>query len=113
MREFLQAGDLSRLLESLPKGMLDKTVDNLKPDLLLRSPDGSLMLWDLTSREAAEHLAKTQLYAQILTKDGQLVRIGETYWDEKFVQEVIEAEEKAAARQAAARAAKAGLAAED
>jgi hypothetical protein len=107
VRQFLEtSGDPSGLLSSLPKKVLNQTVDNIKPDLLLRSPSGTLMVWDLTSREAAEHLAKTQLYAQILAKDGHLIQIAESYWDDAFVAKVLKAEEAAAARHAAANAAK-------
>lgn len=107
VRQWLKAsGDPSGLGSSLPKKILDQTVDNLKPDLLLRARSGTVMVWDLTSREAAEHLAKTQLYAQILGKDGQLVQIAETYWDDHFVAQVVKAQEAAEAKQAAKAAAK-------
>jgi len=37
-------------------------------------------IWDLTSREREEHVAKTVLYANLLTGDNELARVGETYW---------------------------------
>lgn len=57
-------------------------VGDLRPDLVVRPPDGSLVVWDLTSQQG-DHLIKTMLYAQVLTALGQHTRIGETYWLQK------------------------------
>lgn len=57
-------------------------VGDLQPDLVVRSPDGILVVWDLTSRPS-DHLIKTMLYAQVLTALGQLTHIGETCWLQK------------------------------
>ena len=57
-------------------------VGDLQPDLVVRPPDGSLVVWDLTSQQN-DHLIKTMLYAQVLTALGQHTRIGETYWLQK------------------------------
>ncbi len=57
-------------------------VGDLQPDLVVRSPDGCLMVWDLTSQQN-DHLIKTMLYAHVLTALGQLTKIGETYWLQK------------------------------
>lgn len=57
-------------------------VGDLQPDLVVRPPDGSLVVWDLTS-QPSDHLVKTMLYAQVLTALGQHTRIGETYWLQK------------------------------
>lgn len=61
-------------------GLLDSTIGDIRPDLFIRAPDGSVTIWDLTSREQQEHLAKTILYANLLTSANQLAHIGETYW---------------------------------
>jgi hypothetical protein len=61
-------------------GQLDSRIGDIKPDLFIRAPDGAVTIWDLTSREQQEHLAKTVLYANLLTSDNQLAHIGETYW---------------------------------
>lgn len=49
-------------------------------DVALRAPNGSILIWDLTSSSRAEHLAKTMLYAQVLAEDNVAVRIMKTYW---------------------------------
>ena len=60
--------------------LLSTKIGDIKPDLLIQGPDGVITIWDLTSREEQEHLAKTILYANLLTHDNQLAYIGETYW---------------------------------
>lgn len=58
---------------------LDVKIGNLRPDLVIMPPGGSIWIWDLTSREC-EHLVKTMLYAHVLTALGQHAVISETYW---------------------------------
>lgn len=57
-------------------------VGDLQPDLVVKPPDGSLVVWDLTSKQS-DHLVKTMLYAHVLTSLGQHTRIAETYWLQK------------------------------
>jgi hypothetical protein len=69
------------LEEALPRELLEKTkIGKLKPDLAIRQPDGSVIIWDLTSRSDTAHFAKTTLYAYIAAKEGVLVSFAETYW---------------------------------
>jgi hypothetical protein len=56
------------------------SVGDLRPDLVIQGPDRVTTIWDLTSRERTEHVAKTILYANLLARSNQLTRIGETYW---------------------------------
>jgi hypothetical protein len=60
--------------------LLESKIGDIKPDLFIRAPDGVVTIWDLTSREREEHVAKTVLYANLLTGDNELARVGETYW---------------------------------
>jgi hypothetical protein len=55
-------------------------IGDLKPDLVIATPDQRMIIWDLTSREREEHLAKTLLYTLLLTPDNHLAHVGETYW---------------------------------
>lgn len=74
-------GHLYWLKDDLKRTMkLSTLIGDLKPDLVIRGPDLVLTIWDLTSRERTEHLAKTILYANLLAGENQLTRIGETYW---------------------------------
>lgn len=59
-----------------------RRVGNMLPDLIVELPDGSIIIWDLTSKTAEEHLAKTMLYAHLasVAAGGRLIRIGERYW---------------------------------
>lgn len=76
--------NLAWLKQSLRAEMLAKTIGTLRPDLVIKAPGGPLVLWDLTASSGAaaaqEHLAKTILYVQILSEEGVLVHVGETYW---------------------------------
>jgi hypothetical protein len=81
IRQYLDGpGQHLRWLRSQLSTPLYAKVGDIKPDLLIRRPDGVVTIWDLTSREQQEHMAKTVLYANLLTRDNQLARIGETYW---------------------------------
>jgi hypothetical protein len=60
-----------------------RKIGNLRPDLMVELPDGSFIIWDLTSRSAEEHLMKTMLYSNVAARSkqgGSWVRIGETYY---------------------------------
>ena len=61
-------------------GQLHSLIGDIKPDLLVRDRDGVTVIWDLTSREREEHVAKTIFYANLLSHDNRLTRIGETCW---------------------------------
>lgn len=75
------AAHLSWLENDLKRIMNMKIcVGDLRPDLVIQGPDRVTTIWDLTSRERTEHVAKTILYANILARPNQLIRIGETYW---------------------------------
>ena len=68
------------LKRSLPASVLNSSIGDIRPDLVVRGPDGVTTVWDLTSREREQHIAKTTLYAHLLARDNCLTRIGETYW---------------------------------
>lgn len=57
-------------------------VGDLRPDLVVRAPNGVLTIWDLTSQQG-DHAVKTLLYAHVFESLGQLTHIGETYWLQK------------------------------
>jgi hypothetical protein len=59
---------------------LKTLIGDLKPDLVIQGPGGVSVVWDLTSRENPDHVAKTMFYAFILSQPGRLTRIGETHW---------------------------------
>jgi hypothetical protein len=81
VREYLDgAGQHLGWLRPQLSALLDSKIGDIKPDLFIRGPDRVVTIWDLTSREQQEHVAKTILYANLLTADNQLARIGETYW---------------------------------
>jgi hypothetical protein len=71
---------LDWLRPQLTSELLHSRIGDIKPDLMMRGPDGVTTIWDLTSRERDEHVAKTLLYANLLSRDNHLTRIGETYW---------------------------------
>ena len=80
VRQFLEGRGDKALIESLPDSVLKSKIDNLQLDMLARMPDGSILVWDLTSKEQVAHLAKTMLYSRIFEESGVLVRVGETFW---------------------------------
>jgi hypothetical protein len=63
----------------LPSRLLDTVVGNLRIDARLTVGDHSVV-FDLTSRELEEHLAKTMLYAALLAQEGKISRVQEYYW---------------------------------
>lgn len=69
-----------------PKPYLSSALDrsrligNLRPDLVIAASDGRMIVWDLTSQQRDEHVAKTLLYILLLTPDNCLTHLGETYW---------------------------------
>jgi hypothetical protein len=81
VRQYLDGagGHLEWLRPQLSR-QLNSKIGDIKPDLMMRGPDGVTTLWDLTSREHREHVAKTILYANLISRDNHLTRIGETYW---------------------------------
>ena len=80
VREWLAGrGNPHGLLQQLPTKVLDQQVANLKPDLVMW--EGTMAaVWDLTSVSKSEHLAKTLLYSEIVSKDNELMQIVEMYW---------------------------------
>jgi hypothetical protein len=80
VRQFLESRGEKELIRRLPATTLKSPIPNLEVDLFAKFPDGSTMIWDLNGREKPVHLAKTLLYGQILSQDGVLMRVGETYW---------------------------------
>jgi len=76
-----EQGPPAHLKPSLSR-VLDRNgrIGDLKPDLVITAPDGRMIVWDLTSREREEHVAKTLLYTILLTPDNHLTHVGETYW---------------------------------
>lgn len=78
VKDYLANNNLAWLENNLKRDQLIKSVGDLKPDLVIRGP--ATTIWDLTSRERTEHVAKTMLYAHILSSNNQLTRIAETYW---------------------------------
>jgi len=68
----------STLKDSLPENMMNKTIGDLIPDLILEAPDGKLVVWDLTSRSTEEHLAKTMFLMNVLRGEKGMAIPGET-----------------------------------
>lgn len=71
-----------RVKGQLGSQLLRRRVGNLKPDAVASDGAGNFLVEDLTSAQRAEHLAKTDLYAAIVT-EGQAVdsvSMGEFYW---------------------------------
>lgn len=81
VKDFLKASPWGKTFgDALPENLLNKTIGQLEPDLVLITPDGNLIVWDLTPRSETEHLAKTMLYAHILGGNNRITQIGESYY---------------------------------
>lgn len=80
VRQFLESRGERELIRRLSGRTLKSNIVDLEVDLYARLPDGSVMIWDLNSREQPVHLAKTLLYGLILSEEGVLTQVGETYW---------------------------------
>lgn len=82
IRQFLQETPVLGIYESELSSIfrsLDQRIGNLRPDLVIRTQN-QLIVWDLTARSSAAHLAKTMFYSHLLQDGGRLAHIGETYW---------------------------------
>ncbi len=53
-------------------------IGNLIPDLVVYTPSNDLWVWDFSSTRFNEHMAKTILFADILSNQQQVCHIGET-----------------------------------
>jgi len=80
VRQFLESRGERELIRRLSGRNLASKIVDLEVDLFAKLPDGSAMIWDLEARDRPVHLAKTLLYAQILSQEGVLMHVGETYW---------------------------------
>jgi hypothetical protein len=80
VRQFLEARGERELIRRLSGRTLNSKVGALQVDLFAKLPDGSLVIWDLEGRERPVHIAKTLLYGQILSEEGVVMHVGETYW---------------------------------
>lgn len=86
VREYLDAtyaGWKNSELGALEKSVLDSTIGDLKPDLIVKLPDGQLLIWDLTSQQRETHIAKTMFYNLLVSREVEgraLSKISESYW---------------------------------
>jgi hypothetical protein len=78
--QFLNQTGRSALADVLPARMLRSRITSLRLDLFARLPDGSLLVFDLTSREQAAHVAKTMLYGLFFESEGRLIHFVEVHW---------------------------------
>ncbi len=83
------------LAKFLDKDVLDTAVGELKLDAVFQV-EGQTIVFDLTSREAESHLAKTTLYSLIGSEENQLSRVQEYYWAQSYAHEAEEAKRAAA-----------------
>lgn len=66
-------------LRAIFRDINTQTIGKLKPDLILET-DGLRVVWDLTSINAQNHLAKTLFYAAVLDDGTGITRVAESYW---------------------------------
>ncbi len=79
--QYMDAFGLADRFPELRAKFLNTKLGDLKPDLVVRAPNGQKLVWDLTSQLAQEHLAKTMFYAEVIGREeGGLIRISEEYW---------------------------------
>jgi hypothetical protein len=80
--EFVNARPQLRQFLRVPAELPEHKIGDLVPDLVIHELGGSAVVWNLTSVQQPTHLAKTQLFAQVLQELGNLglVRIGVTHW---------------------------------
>ncbi len=83
------------LTKFLDKDVLDTAVGELKLDAVFQV-EGQTIVFDLTSREANSHLAKTTLYSLLGSEENQLSRVQEYYWAQSYAHEAEEAKRAAA-----------------
>ncbi len=83
------------LAKFLDKDVLDTAVGELKLDAVFQV-EGQTIVFDLTSREAESHLAKTTLYSLIGSEENQLSRVQEYYWAQSYAHAAEEAKRAAA-----------------
>jgi hypothetical protein len=81
VRQYMAKWGMSDRFPKFPEKFMSTEIQNLKPDLMVRAPDGRTLVWDLTSQLTPEHLSKTMFYTEIIGREqGGFFRIAETYW---------------------------------
>ena len=80
VEQFLQNRGEHLVIDQLPARTLRSKVGNLQMDMFARLPDGSTLIFDLTSQAEGPHLAKSLLYGLIFSEQGVPTHVGETYW---------------------------------
>jgi len=91
------------LVPYLDRRVLDTAVGELKLDAVFRV-EGQTIIFDLTSRESASHLAKSTLYSLLGSEENQLSRVQEYYWAQSYAHEAEENERAAVRRSSTASA---------
>ena len=81
VREYMVKWNITDQYPQLSEKFLGTRIEDLKPDLFVRAPDGRALVWDVTSQPEMRHLSKTMLYSEIIGRElGGLIRISESYW---------------------------------
>lgn len=81
VRQYLGKYGLTKQYPKFSEKILDSAIGSIKPDIMVRAPNGQKLVWDLTSELAGEHLAKTMFYAEVVGREeGGLIRVSEDYW---------------------------------
>jgi hypothetical protein len=81
VQEYLRVHGVADRYPGLSQEFRSTLVEALKPDVIVRAPNGQSLVWDLTSKLASDHLAKTMFYAELVGRElGGLIRISESYW---------------------------------
>ncbi len=81
VREYIEKYGLRERFPGLPQKLLDADLGQIRPDILVRAPNGQKLVWDLTSQLSPQHLAKTEFYAYVIGEaEGGYFRISEDYW---------------------------------
>ncbi len=80
VEQFLQNRGEHLVIDQLQKTTLKSKIGNLQMDMMAKLPDGSTLIFDLTSQAEGPHLAKSLLYGLIFSEQGVPTHVGETYW---------------------------------
>lgn len=81
VEQYMKKYGMTDQFPKLSEKFLRTKIEDLKPDVYVRAPDGQSLVWDVTSQPEARHIAKTMFYTEVLAREmGGLHKIGESYW---------------------------------
>lgn len=81
--EYVKEWGLTEQYSKLPSKFMGTELGEIRPDIVVKAPNGQKLVWDLTSELNEAHLSKTLFYSEVVGREeGGFIKVGEAYWRE-------------------------------